>query len=42
MKAHAPATPEDAVILLDQPGERIPARLIESLNRVPRPTTNSA
>src|SRR5215204_201315 len=35
MKAHAPATPEDAVILLDQPGERIPARLIESLNRVP-------
>src|SRR5215207_10492940 len=35
MKAHAPATPEDAVILLDQPAERIPARLIESLNRVP-------
>src|SRR5438034_1339347 len=37
MKAHAPTTPEDAVIRLDQPGERIPARLIESLNRVPRP-----
>ena len=37
MKAHAPTTPEDAVIRLDQPGERIPARLIESLDRVPRP-----
>jgi hypothetical protein len=37
MKAHAPATPEDAVVLLDQPGEHIPARLIESLDRVPRP-----
>ena len=36
MKAHAPTTPEDAVIRLDQPRERIPARLIESLNRVPR------
>src|SRR6266540_1144106 len=37
MKAHAPTTPEDAVIRLNQPGERIPARLLESLNRVPRP-----
>src|SRR5213593_1839042 len=37
MKAHAPTTPEDAVVRLNQPGERIPARLIESLNRVPRP-----
>src|SRR5262249_25961600 len=37
MKAHAPATPEDAVVRLNQSGERIPARLIESLNRVPRP-----
>jgi hypothetical protein len=37
MKAHAPTTPEDAVIRLNQPGERIPARLIESLNRVRRP-----
>src|SRR5512133_1692730 len=37
MKAHAPTTPEDAVIRLNQPGERIPVRLIESLHRVPRP-----
>src|SRR6266542_268741 len=37
MKAHAPTTPEDAVIRLNQPGERIPARLIESLHREPRP-----
>jgi hypothetical protein len=37
MKAHAPATPEDAVIRFDQLGEGIPARLIESRNRVPRP-----
>jgi hypothetical protein len=37
MTAHAPTTPEDAVIRLDQSGERIPARPIESLNRVPRP-----
>src|SRR6266540_169270 len=37
MKAHAPTTPEDVVIRRNQPGERIPARLIESLNRVPRP-----
>src|SRR5262249_28329800 len=29
MKAHAPATPEDAVIRLNQSGERIPARRIE-------------
>src|SRR5215217_6574985 len=42
MKAHAPATPEDAVIRLDQSGERIPARLVESLDRVPRPHVNSA
>src|SRR5206468_7143677 len=37
MKAHAPTTPENAVIRLNQSGERIPVRLIESLNRVPRP-----
>src|SRR6266568_3440821 len=37
MKAHAPTTPEDAVVRLNEPGERIPARLIESLDRVPRP-----
>src|SRR5262249_61727545 len=37
MKAYAPATPENAVMRLDQCGERIPARLIESSNRVPGP-----
>src|SRR5262249_14142353 len=37
MKAHAPTTPEDAVIRLDQSGECIPARLVESPDRVPRP-----
>src|SRR3954453_6339147 len=46
MKAHAPATPEDAVIRLDQspdqPGKPTPARLVESLDRVPRPHVNLA
>src|SRR3954465_2569850 len=42
VKAHAPATPKDAVIRLDQSGERIPARLVESLDRVPRPPLDSA
>src|SRR5262249_960408 len=36
MKAHAPAAPEHAVVRLDQGGERIPARLVESPNRVRR------
>ena len=37
MKTHAPTTPEDAVIRLDQSSERIPARLIENPDRVRRP-----